>query len=56
MSKDQSVTAAAAGPGGAGPLLRILGDADAAVCVDGFCEVPVQPVLEATPGDDGSHE
>ena len=70
MSKDQSATAASTGPGGAVPLpggavplLRTLGDANAAVCVDGVCEVPprpeVVPVQEATPGhkrDDGSHE
>jgi hypothetical protein len=56
MSKDQadqSATAANAGPSGPAPLLRTLGDANAAVCTDGFCEVPVQ---EATPGNDGSHE
>ena len=77
MSKDQSAAAATTGPGGAVtrpggavtlpggavPLLRTLGDANAAVCVDGVCEVPprpeVVPVQEATPGhkrDDGSHE
>jgi hypothetical protein len=67
MSKDQRATVASTGPGeavplpgGAVPLLRTLGDANAAVCVDGFCEVPPRqeavPVQEATPGDDGSHE
>jgi hypothetical protein len=30
------------------PLLRTLGDADAAVCADGFCEVPPGP--QTTPG------
>jgi hypothetical protein len=25
------------------PLLRTLGDADAAVCTDGYCEVPPRP-------------
>jgi hypothetical protein len=46
MSKDQadkSATAAGAGgavPSGPAPLLRTLGDANAAVCTDGFCEVP----------------
>ena len=63
MSKDQAVqstaAATAAGPSGPAPLLRTLGDADAAVCIDGFCEVPAQPVRQAAPGrklDDGSHE
>ena len=66
MSKDQAdqnATAAGAVPGGAGPLLRTLGDVNAAVCTDGFCEVPqlqeaaeVHEVPEVTPGDDGSHE
>ena len=60
MSKDQRATVASTGPGEAVPLLRTLGDANAAVCVDGFCEVPPRqeavPVQEATPGDDGSHE
>jgi hypothetical protein len=53
MSKDQadqSTTAAGAGLAEAVPLLRTLGDANAAVCIDGFCEVPVQEA------DDGSHE
>jgi hypothetical protein len=50
MSKDQADqnatgAAGAAGvavsaPSGAAPLLRTLGDANAAVCTDGFCEVP----------------
>jgi hypothetical protein len=57
MSKDQAdQSTTAAGPSGPAPLLRTLGDANAAVCIDGFCEVPVQ---ETTPGhkrDDGSHE
>ena len=58
MSKDQAdlnATAAGVAPSGAAPLLRTLGDANAAVCTDGFCELP-QP-QEATPGhqgDDGS--
>jgi hypothetical protein len=30
------------------PLLRTLGDAAAAVCTDGFCEVPPGP--QTTPG------
>ena len=51
MSKDQADQSPTAG---AVPLLRTLGDANAAVCIDGFCEVP-QP-RETTPGDDGSHE
>jgi len=65
MSKDQadqSATAAGAMPGGAATLLRTLGDANAAVCTDGFCEVPQRPeaalLPEAAPGhkrDDGSH-
>jgi hypothetical protein len=57
MSKNQAdlstTTATAAGPSGPAPLLRTLGDANAAVCIDGFCEVPLQ---ETTPRDDGSHE
>jgi hypothetical protein len=56
MSKDrddQDATAAGTAPTTTAPLLRTLGDANAAVCIDGFCEVPV---LQATPGDDGSHE
>jgi hypothetical protein len=43
MSNNQAnpnATAAGAVPGGAGPLLRTLGDVNAAVCTDGFCEVP----------------
>jgi len=65
MSKDradQNATAAGAVPSGAAPLLRTLGDANAAVCTDGFCEVPqleVAQLQEVTPGhkgDDGSHE
>jgi hypothetical protein len=66
MSKDQAdqsttaATAAGAVPGGPAPLLRTLGDVNAAVCTDGFCEVPPRqemgPVQETTPGDDGSHE
>ena len=66
MSKDQAdqdATTAGAVPSGPAPLLRNLGAANAAVCVDGVCEVPprpeVVPVQEATPGhkrDDGSHE
>jgi hypothetical protein len=66
MSKnqaDQSATAAGAMPSGAAPLLRTLGDANAAVCTDGFCEVPQRqeaaPRQQAAPGhkrDDGSHE
>ena len=33
-------TAAAPAATGYAPLLRPLGDADAAVCTDGFCAVP----------------
>ena len=43
MSKEQAaqdVTTAGAVPSGAAPLLRTLGAANAAVCTDGFCEVP----------------
>jgi len=36
----QNATAAGAVPSGTAPLLRTLGDASAAVCTDGFCEVP----------------
>jgi hypothetical protein len=63
MSKDQAdqnATAAGAVPGGPAPLLRTLGDANAAVCTDGFCEVPqlqeAAEVQEVTPGDDGSNK
>ncbi len=37
---ERTVTTSDAGPGGGTPLLRTLGDAGAAVCTDGFCEVP----------------
>ena len=43
MSNNQAnpnATAAGAVPSGAAPLLRTLGAANAAVCTDGFCEVP----------------
>ena len=43
MSKDrddQDATAAGTAPTTTAPLLRTLGDADAAVCTDGFCAVP----------------
>jgi hypothetical protein len=60
MSKDQAdqnATAAGAVPSGAAPLLRTLGDANAAVCTDGFCEVPqLKEVAPGHKGDDGSHE
>ena len=36
---ERTVTTSDAGPGGGAPLLRTLGDAGAAVCTDGFCEV-----------------
>jgi hypothetical protein len=65
MSKDQAdlnATAAGVAPSGAAPLLRTLGDANAAVCTDGFCEVPqlqevpqrqeLAPEQEATMGVD----
>ncbi len=45
---EQTATTAGAGPGGASSLLRTLGDAGAAVCTDGFCEVP--PTQEVAPG------
>jgi len=55
--------AASAAPSGPAPLLRTLGDANAAVCTDGFCELPQPQELaqlpEPAPGfksDDGSHE
>jgi hypothetical protein len=51
MSKEQAeqdATTAGAVPSGAAPLLRTLGAANAAVCTDGFCEVP-QP-QETAPG------
>jgi hypothetical protein len=44
----QTATTSGAGPGGATPLLRTLGGADAAVCTDGFCEVPA--AQETAPG------
>jgi hypothetical protein len=57
MSKDQAdqnATAAGAVPGGPAPLLRTLGDANAAVCTDGFCELPqlqeVPQLREVAPG------
>jgi hypothetical protein len=59
MSKDQadqSGTAAGAGPSEAAPLLRTLGDANAAVCTDGFCEVPQSqavPQRQAAPPEAG---
>jgi hypothetical protein len=49
MSKDQAdlnATAAGVAPSGAAPLLRTLGDANAAVCTDGFCEMPQLPQLQ----------
>jgi hypothetical protein len=53
----QNATAAGVVPGGATPLLRTLGDANAAVCTDGFCEVPqLKEVAPGHKGDDGSHE
>jgi hypothetical protein len=60
---DPNATAAAAVPGGAAPLLQTLGDVNAAVCTDGFCEVPQlrevpqrqeQEAAQAQEGDDGS--
>ncbi|HEX2820569.1 MAG TPA: hypothetical protein VHO07_10450 [Streptosporangiaceae bacterium] len=53
MNIDQAeptATTADAGPGGATPLLRTLGDAGAAVCADGFCVVP--PTQEVAPGQE----
>jgi hypothetical protein len=57
MSKDQAdqnATAPDAVPGGVAPLLRTLGDANAAVCTDGFCELPqlqeVPQLREVAPG------
>ena len=47
----QTATTSGAGPGGATPLLRTLGDVNAAVCTDGFCEMPQLPQLqELAPG------
>jgi hypothetical protein len=37
---DRAVAAASAAATGVTPLLRSLGDADAALCIDGFCAVP----------------
>jgi hypothetical protein len=34
------------------PPLLVLGDADAAVCADGFCQVPVPPQDEEVPDAD----
>jgi hypothetical protein len=45
---EQTATTSGAGPSGVTPLLRTLGDAGAAVCTDGFCEVP--PTQEVAPG------
>ena len=39
MNEADNTTATSAATGAA-PLLRPLGDADAAVCADGFCAVP----------------
>jgi hypothetical protein len=41
MTIDQAGQAVSADA--AAPLLRTLGDADAAVCADGYCEVPPGP-------------
>ncbi len=53
MSIDEADKTAASTDGGSGPL-RTLGDADAAVCADGFCAVPSAGpgVSQADPGAD----
>ncbi len=45
---EQTAPTSGAGTDGATPLLHPLGDAGAAVCTDGFCEVP--PPQEVAPG------
>ena len=52
MSIDEADKTAASTDGGSAPLLRTLGDADAAVCADGFCAVPSAgpSVSQAGPG------
>jgi hypothetical protein len=51
MSMDETDRTAPAADS-ATPLLQTLGDPDAAVCVDGFCEVPgtaAEPVQTTNP-------
>ncbi|MDQ2816106.1 MAG: hypothetical protein M3Z75_30750 [Actinomycetota bacterium] len=48
---DQPAPAAGVRSDAASPLLRTLGDRGAAVCADGFCEVP--PGQLAAPGQAG---
>ena len=45
-----SATAESAAPAPT-PLLRTLGDADAAVCTDGFCAVPAAEAATQTGAD-----
>jgi hypothetical protein len=42
--------------GGPEPLLQTLGDADAAVCADGFCAVPTAPADQADTAQAGAGE
>jgi hypothetical protein len=52
---DRTAAAASAAATGVTPLLRSLGDADAAVCIDGFCAVP-PAAAAASPAATGAGE
>jgi hypothetical protein len=50
---DRTTGPAGVAASGITPLLRTLGDADAAVCTDGFCAVPPAPAVHAGPDHAG---